>query len=126
MAGLEEGDLEIFGLFLKEDSCCCCCCLKGLCREFWKEFWPFSGLAVGRGLLKELMDLNVEWERVGLVGFLGRADGGAAMGRGLTGNCICTSSSNMGRKVEENEMAGGGRFVAGCRCRCCPSKMPSI
>ena len=67
---------------------------------------------MGLGLLKEL----TECERVGLVGcFLGRAEG-------RMGSCICTSSSNMGRKVEENEMAGGGRFVTVCF----PSKMPSI
>ena len=106
--GLLEAGLAFFGL-LKEESG-----LEGPCREF---------------------RVPTECDRVGLVAFLL----GLCEGRGLIkGSCICTSSSNMGRKVEEKEMAGGGRLVTGllfCSSKmskasgflflaCCCSKMP--
>ena len=76
------------------------CCRKEFPEEI--EFWPAVGC------LKDL---------VGRVGRVGRAEGGA----------LCSWLASMGRKVEENEMAGG-RFVARS---CCPlpppppsSKMP--
>ena len=91
------GEEAFFGL-LKEESG-----LKGPCREF---------------------RVPTECDRVGLVAFLL----GLCEGRGLIkGSCICTSSSNMGRKVEEKEMAGGGRLVtATTGFLGCPSKMPGF
>ena len=97
---MAPGLLEEEGFFglLKEESG-----LKGPCREF---------------------RVPTECDRVGLVAFLGLCEG-----RGLIrGSCICTSSSNMGRKVEEKEMAGGGRLVTAATTGFlgCPSKMPGF
>ena len=103
-------------------------------KWFWKEVIMAEGLGEEAffGLLKEESGLKgpcgefrvpTECDRVGLVAFLGLAEG-----RGLIrGSCICTSSSNMGRKVEEKEMAGGGRLVtAEAGFLGCPSKMPGF